>query len=1132
MPPRRSIRRTAEESDNSQKENAPQASPIARKIRTKGNRAPESEREESGREEPESPKGRKRARVNEEGDGHEIKVKPEPVSVRKQDRTLARDVDGFVTGSIVRVKLHNFVTYEDVEFRPGPHLNMIIGPNGTGKSSIACAIALGLNYHPSILGRANELNAFVKMGATEGFIEIELKGPVGGKNVVIRRKLTAKSKTSQFAMDGRQATGREVQQKMSELNIQVDSLCSFLPQDRVSEFAQMTPQQLLRETERSAGDDRLTAWHDALVNAGKERKELAELLAADNKQLETLQERNANLERDVQRFKERKEIERQIALLELIVPFMEYTEARERYTKAKEEQRRLHKEVQDLRKRHEPLHNLRKRFESQHRKLNELRDDKKKEAQQDVQTKLQNLKKAEKKRLKDIEDLEKNIAKIQRQLEEPVDLEDIQAIQEEIRQVNQLSQGMRSKQIDLQDRQRANVEVTSQARQEFNAAQTAMAQLEDEAHRKLDNYARFDPDGAAVVRWLRENRGRFRMPVIEPPALSVTVPNRAYADAIEACFNSFQIRTFVAQCEEDYQLLNRLAVDTTEAIGRRARISTWFRGDADRGTPPMTEDEMRQLGFDGYAIDFIDCPEGLKTFLQAECRLHRTAIGLSFQRVNGNKAMEIVGNSGGGTFIVGRTQNQVTRSAYGRRLAQNLTREILPARAFVGSTVDHARRQQIQETIMEARSRLETHDMEAAVLADEDRLLKQEHAEHKKQHDALNKRMKAVHDHHKRVVNMKNRLASQSDKLEKLKNAPPIDVEREKLKKSLSDVTKKRINLARQVTDLIRSSIADQDAATKAGLRYLQAGSNKTALDVLISERAYELDEAIARFDVAQRAYVALKEDTKRKLDASKAKLDEVDDDVRDAFREMERSGTVQNRDVEELQNELEVQRQKLDLCFQTNPGVIEQYERRKAEIEALTEKVAERQRKADKVERQIKMAKDNWHPALLDLVKSIGQKFSAAFERIGCAGEIELTEHEDYDKWAITIRVKFRDNEQLQQLTAHRQSGGERSLTTILYLMSLTEQARAPFSLVDEINQGMDQRAERTVHNELVKTTCGTGESGQYFLITPKLLPDLEYHRRMKVLCVNNGEWLTEDKRVGDLKTFLRRYTASAQAA
>jgi hypothetical protein len=56
----------------------------------------------------------------------------------------------YVPGSIIRVQLHNFLTYDHVEFRPGPHLNMIIGLNGTGKSSIACAIALGLNWPHSV----------------------------------------------------------------------------------------------------------------------------------------------------------------------------------------------------------------------------------------------------------------------------------------------------------------------------------------------------------------------------------------------------------------------------------------------------------------------------------------------------------------------------------------------------------------------------------------------------------------------------------------------------------------------------------------------------------------------------------------------------------------------------------------------------------------------------------------------------------------------------------------------------------------------------------------------------------------------------------------------------------------------
>lgn len=53
-------------------------------------------------------------------------------------------------GSIVRVELKNFVTYTAVEFFPGPSLNMVIGPNGTGKSTLVCAICLGLGWGPQV----------------------------------------------------------------------------------------------------------------------------------------------------------------------------------------------------------------------------------------------------------------------------------------------------------------------------------------------------------------------------------------------------------------------------------------------------------------------------------------------------------------------------------------------------------------------------------------------------------------------------------------------------------------------------------------------------------------------------------------------------------------------------------------------------------------------------------------------------------------------------------------------------------------------------------------------------------------------------------------------------------------------
>jgi chromosome segregation ATPase len=39
-------------------------------------------------------------------------------------------------------------------FNAGPNLNVIVGPNGTGKSTIVCAMVLGLGGKPRLLGRA------------------------------------------------------------------------------------------------------------------------------------------------------------------------------------------------------------------------------------------------------------------------------------------------------------------------------------------------------------------------------------------------------------------------------------------------------------------------------------------------------------------------------------------------------------------------------------------------------------------------------------------------------------------------------------------------------------------------------------------------------------------------------------------------------------------------------------------------------------------------------------------------------------------------------------------------------------------------------------------------------------------
>lgn len=49
-------------------------------------------------------------------------------------------------------------TYDYTVVYPGPNLNMIVGANGTGKSSIVCAICLCLAGKTTILGRGDKVN--------------------------------------------------------------------------------------------------------------------------------------------------------------------------------------------------------------------------------------------------------------------------------------------------------------------------------------------------------------------------------------------------------------------------------------------------------------------------------------------------------------------------------------------------------------------------------------------------------------------------------------------------------------------------------------------------------------------------------------------------------------------------------------------------------------------------------------------------------------------------------------------------------------------------------------------------------------------------------------------------------------
>ena len=217
-------------------------------------------------------------------------------------------------GTIARVRLHNFMSYRDADIvDPGTRLNCIVGPNGTGKSSIVCAMCVGLGGQLKLTGRGDEIRSCVhgegktpdEQGQliTSGFVETELVDGSGpGRNLTVRLDFNVDNRTS-WQLDGRKAKQSEVKERMAQLNIQVDNPLQFLPQDKVGEFSNMSPVQLLQHTEMAIGPA-THEKHRRLIDDDKELAAVKQRLATEQKSLDDLEKQNKALERDVERFRE------------------------------------------------------------------------------------------------------------------------------------------------------------------------------------------------------------------------------------------------------------------------------------------------------------------------------------------------------------------------------------------------------------------------------------------------------------------------------------------------------------------------------------------------------------------------------------------------------------------------------------------------------------------------------------------------------------------------------------------------------------------------------------------------------------------------------------------------------------
>lgn len=242
----------------------------------------------------------------------------------------------FKTGSIRKVELKNFVTYTYVEMFPGPYLNMVIGPNGTGKSTIVAAIILGLGGTPKVVGRGTKISEYVKHNSNSAVITIFLQDENENQYIKVTREFDTRDRNS-WKLNDQKVKFEEVLECIKKFNIQVNNLCQFLPQDRVQDFVKLNKKELLKETQVALCRYDLIEKQETLIQIRDNHKKLLDTITKLDKNLDQAKNLNLRMEGRVMSFNKKKEYLEKIDNIERKIQWMIYEDFRIQLTDIKKD---------------------------------------------------------------------------------------------------------------------------------------------------------------------------------------------------------------------------------------------------------------------------------------------------------------------------------------------------------------------------------------------------------------------------------------------------------------------------------------------------------------------------------------------------------------------------------------------------------------------------------------------------------------------------------------------------------------------------------------------------------------------------------------------------------------------------
>ena len=1030
------------------------------------------------------------------------------------------------------------------------------------------AICLGLGGEPKHLGRADDARAFIQNGKDEAMIEIELEPLADARVPHIFRRDIDRNKGSErgrgkgastFFMNGQKVKPDALNEVIkSKYNIDLSNLCTFLPQDRVGNFSGMTPQDLLIETQKTLSKSQhLYNVHQELIEAEEELNSnssesgnvdvLEKALAATTRELQ-------DLERAKDLFEKRAQALQKMDLFRAKHIWMEVDDCLLEAQELRDRKKELKAQLKDAQRELEPKNTRLSELEEMKREV----DHEEKRMTKDKANIVKDIEKQGKKFETHEDEIEELAAKV-------LDLENRgdqnqKAIRDAESKVTQYTSQIAGLGVDMELLQseydttkKASYElkiVKQQAENELRVVKKELREFEDHAseiQRKLvkqQDSKRKQLDAVftnkkfhgarEICDIIQRNLKKFRHQVHGPVATLVTPKpgtEKQHAAFLEHHVSDQLWRSYVVGSKQDQDTLYQLV---REELNRPINIIAVDRIE-DEVRRPYSDARMKQLrnnyGLEGYLDQRFDAPPIVMQALRTQSSIHTVFVG-------GSKTQDAIDKSGLLTTLMerengGSKQNFVLccPNRHNQLLLYN-------TRVSEYSGKESVRIDQVKNAEFLLTSNPES-DRVAQRLQSDLEAVHDNIRESRKKSEDTEKRKNAVEIESQEAAAEHQQIRDRFKDMKSLQSR--LDASKEKLKRAVKEnedheqnAHKEKRELRLKLQNRVTHVIAALAAGEKGNKALLKVRSQIVKLKVKNSKITSEHQKASDDLEEAKKEFADLEKsalDTADRFKKAKETLSRLKDEANEKYPLDDEDGnplplkaqlTAINVDtIDDLEALIEDCQREADAIIE-NPEAIRKYKDKVREKRDLEDKLEDAKNFRDTKVHHIESTLAPWEAQLTNLMAKVDEKFSQYMAEMGFTGSVELSKGAPDEKgnprnfkdWGITIKVSFRDGVKAQVLSARVQSGGERSVSTIMFLMALQDMMVAPFRCVDEINQGLDENNERGVFKRIVANSCqppkasATDHEGQYFLVTPKLLPNLYdmEEEAMTVLFVFNG--------------------------